>query len=232
MSEPGPRCSKCGTVSCLEDRNSGRYDNEQPIVPWNASQPAPSVPADADVAAVLAGLVALYEKSLEPHSWAVCEYNYGARNTSWESDWEDAFTAAQAATGARAAGGEPTFGEEYWRGHSVGRCEEREHYLSSGNAEQDRADLTELIRNGLLEDDGIGAQYQRTDDGLPADLARWVIDAGWSKVAPPTPSVPGVAALLAECARRQAGTGEYAFISCDEIVRLLAPGGVDEEGEG
>lgn len=70
------------------------------------------------------------------------------------------------------------FGEEYWRGHSVGRCEERERLEPS---DDDNAALTDLIRNGLLGDDGIGVQYQRTDDGLPRDLARWITDAGWRK---------------------------------------------------
>jgi hypothetical protein len=75
-------------------------DHERPT-----AQSPPTVAAGAEVAEVLRELVELYEKSLEPNSWAVCEYNYGARNTSWESAWEDAFAAAQAATGARAAGG-------------------------------------------------------------------------------------------------------------------------------
>jgi hypothetical protein len=49
--------------------------------------------------------------------------------------------------------------------------------------------------------------------------------------APPAPVAHGVAELLAECARRQTHiaycpwSGSVAHISCDEIVRLLTPGG-------
>lgn len=88
-----------------------------------------------------------------------------------------------------AAPADDGFGEEYWRGFGAGQCEERERLEPS---EDDRAALTDLVRNGLLGDDGIGVQYQRTDDGLPRDLARWIIDAGWRK-----PGVDDTAEVLA-----------------------------------
>lgn len=59
------------------------------------------------------------------------------------------------------------------------------------------------------------------------DVARAVLAA-----APPTPSAPCVAELLAEARRRQESKafGFRAVMDCDEIVRLLAPGGADGEG--
>lgn len=240
--ESDPHCSKCGTASCLEDRNSDWYgDDDESVTPGRtAPQPPPSVAPGADTSAVLARLLLAMEQQ---RWWS------GDDETKW-STWDKAMkmvqheVGRQAATGARAAGGEsskllpaaasfaatdaePTCGEEYWRGFGNGQNEERERFLSSCNAERDRADLTELIRNGLLEDDGIGAQYRCTDDGLPADLARWIIDAGWHLPdAPPAPSAPGVAELLAECRRkRESGAWYWASIPCGEIVRLLAPSG-------
>lgn len=152
-------------------------DQHRALFERATAQLPPSVPAGDDVAAVLKSLRHALDLSYRaPAAVGLCE--------------AIEIVEALAATGARAAGGEPTCGEEYWRGFGNGQAEERERLLSSGNAEQDRADLTELIRNGLLEDDGIGAQFRRTDDGLPGDLARWVIGAGWSK---PAPSAHGVA---------------------------------------
>jgi hypothetical protein len=46
--------------------------------------------------------------------------------------------------------------------------------------------------------------------------------------APPTPSAPGVAELLAEC-RERIEIYEHAGIPCREVVALLAPGGADDD---
>jgi hypothetical protein len=71
--------------------------------------PEPAPPAEDTAASVLVGLVELYEKSLEPNSWAVAEYRYGPRKTEWADDWAEALEAARALVEAaqrRIEGGE------------------------------------------------------------------------------------------------------------------------------
>lgn len=106
---------------------------------------------------------------------------------------------AQAATGARAAGGE---------------------------SEMDLTPFADTIRYQA-------AQFRELDktrldfDHKFARFALWLeetADGIAPAAAPPTPSAPGVAELLAE-ARRRLAHAPGAVMFCDEIVRDLAPEG-------
>lgn len=122
------------------------------------------------------GVVAVYRPDPIRNPWH-CYNTYDGSFIECRTD-EDVAGYRELSVSNPAVPADDGFGEEYWRGHSVGRCEERERLEPS---DDDNAALTDLIRNGLLGDDGIGVQYQRTDDGLPRDLARWITDAGWRK---------------------------------------------------
>lgn len=197
-------------------------------------QPPPSVPAGADVAAVLDGLV---EKLTTLNAELIAEgWVDMAHGVRWAQRLVER---ALAVTGARAADG-----ENPWTAQS-------EDLLPCVDDDEETGGepTFEMIERGA----GAAYEHQRVvadpmDHGPWENVKkrrwayqqdsykRWyeIAEAVLLAAAPPTPSAPGVAELLAECARRlidQEDEPKYrAVMPVDEIVRLLVPGGADGEG--
>lgn len=110
---------------------------------------------------------------------------------------------AQAATGARAAGGES---------EALDRAARKMHEFSE-------------MRGLTWERANASRRHGHWHDVM-RERAQAVVDA--YAAAPPTPPAPGVAELLAECARRMdVACGIGTPFTPQQIVRLLTPGGAE-----
>lgn len=161
------------------------------------------IPVSDDTAAVLAELVAAW-REVQEEGWSL------DRDICWDRAMGNAYTVvdALATSGARAGGENP------WTAQS-------EDLLPCVD---DEAATEAKVTGGESAADVL----MRLRAESPRHLTREELPEHYA--APPTPAAPGVAELLAECRERQGSMIIEACIPVGEIVRLLAPGGVDGEG--
>jgi hypothetical protein len=213
------------------------------------AQPSPEVSPGAEVAAVLAGLVEeMTAKRKYLFDGLHFEQSAGLRIAI------EMVEAAQAATGARAAGGESAADVlDRLRTESprhLTREELPEHYAAP------YALTPEPAYTPTSDPETLARRFHEAYERLAPSFGYETREASakpWAEVpennrklmiavcaeiaaALPAPVAPGVAELLAECERRTRdeylGVPGTAYLSCRQIRRYLAPGGADGEGEG
>lgn len=231
-----------------------------------APQPPPSVPAGADVAEVLAGLLRTvsvgrleYATNAPEHTAEILRteanaYENAARIVEGDEHMVRALLPSwrwperQDGTGARSAGGGGCEYCDMWhRCTPGGRCRNCGCEGCEPAAAEPTSELLPVAPSSAATSGapparvwwsdelgwiwGFDGRYEADDWSSRWQIAELPSDAVELAAAPPTPSAPGVAELLAACDRAEGDPLAYAALTTDYIRRLLAPAGADGGNE-